>query len=204
MLTSRQRKRLSLQRGELKRLAAPTGEGWKLVGTDDNAARRRGGGNPPDVLEVLSSSEDEDTTVVVEDEEDEEEQVEEEEAPEPEPVVKKKKPTNNRVVLELDQINKVFEQMVCRECSHPVKVSVRNICIASSIGIECQNEACGFLYHPEPPAGTSIHLRRPDNFERSTDYAVNVLYVLGFMSMGDGGTEAARLLGLLGLPNDTT
>jgi hypothetical protein len=33
---------------------------------------------------------------------------------------------------------------------------------------------------------------------------VNVLYVLGFMSMGDAHTEAARLLGLLGLPNDTT
>ena len=37
-----------------------------------------------------------------------------------------------------------------------------------------------------------------------TDYAINVLYVLGFISMGDAHTEAGRLLGLLGLPNDTT
>jgi hypothetical protein len=30
------------------------------------------------------------------------------------------------------------------------------------------------------------------------------LYVLGVISNGDGGLEAERLLGLLGLPNDTT
>lgn len=33
---------------------------------------------------------------------------------------------------------------------------------------------------------------------------MNALYVLGFVGNGDGCTEAARLLGLLGLPNDTT
>ena len=41
-------------------------------------------------------------------------------------------------------------------------------------------------------------------YERMTDYAVNVLYVLGFISIGDAHTEAGWLLGLLGLPNDTT
>jgi hypothetical protein len=43
-----------------------------------------------------------------------------------------------------------------------------------------------------------------DNFEWMTDYALNVLYVIGFISMGDAHTEAGRLLGLCGLPNDTT
>jgi hypothetical protein len=42
------------------------------------------------------------------------------------------------------------------------------------------------------------------SYERMTDYAINVLYVLGFISVGDGATEAGRLLGLMGLPNDTT
>jgi hypothetical protein len=37
-----------------------------------------------------------------------------------------------------------------------------------------------------------------------TNYSVNVLYVLGLVSVGDGSTEAGRMLGLLGLPNDTT
>jgi hypothetical protein len=43
-----------------------------------------------------------------------------------------------------------------------------------------------------------------DGYERMTDRALNVLYVLGFISMGDAHTEAGRLLGLCGLPNDTT
>jgi hypothetical protein len=30
------------------------------------------------------------------------------------------------------------------------------------------------------------------------------IYVLGFLSCGDGSKEAAHILGLLGLPNDTT
>ena len=33
---------------------------------------------------------------------------------------------------------------------------------------------------------------------------LNVLYVLGFMGCGDGGREAAHVLGFLGLPNSTT
>jgi hypothetical protein len=45
---------------------------------------------------------------------------------------------------------------------------------------------------------------KEDHYKRTTDYAVNVLYVLGFLSSGDGGAEASRLLGLLGLPNDTS
>ena len=46
-----------------------------------------------------------------------------------------------------------------------------------------------------------IHDNNEDDYERVTDYAVNVLYVLSFLSCGDGGNEAARVLGLLGLPN---
>jgi hypothetical protein len=49
-----------------------------------------------------------------------------------------------------------------------------------------------------------MHANLEDSFERTTDYAINVLYVLGFISLGDGPTEAGRLLGLLGLPDDTT
>jgi hypothetical protein len=204
MVTARERKRLSLQRGELKRLKSAKGEeDWRLVSApeDPDHGRTRGGGKQAAVVVVddASSSSDE--------EQQEEPAVDVQEAEEGEEAVvarKQQKPANNRVVLKLDQIDKVFGQLACRECGDPVQVTVRNICIATSIGIECMNEECGFLYHPEPPAATTIHLERQDNFERSTDYAVNVLYVQGFMSMGDGGTEAARLLGLLGLPNDTT
>ena len=58
------------------------------------------------------------------------------------------------------------------------------------------------IFYSKPPAGVDIE--SANNRERSTDYAINILYVLGFISCGDGCTEAARILGLLGLPNDTT
>jgi len=40
--------------------------------------------------------------------------------------------------------------------------------------------------------------------ERQTDYAINILWVLGFLTSGDGGTEAGRLMGILGLPHSTS
>jgi hypothetical protein len=51
---------------------------------------------------------------------------------------------------------------------------------------------------------TVLNPDQEDNRERMTDYAVNVLYVAGMISIGDGCTEAGRMLGLLGLPNNTT
>jgi hypothetical protein len=43
-----------------------------------------------------------------------------------------------------------------------------------------------------------------NGYERMTEYSANVLYVLGLISVGDEATEAGRMLGLMGLPNDNT
>jgi len=74
------------------------------------------------------------------------------------------------------------------------------------VRLQCSNECCGFV-DTQRPAAADIPL--PENsgsplIERNTDYAINVLYVLGFLASGDGGVEAGRILGLLGLPNSTT
>jgi hypothetical protein len=199
-------KRTSLAKGELRRLTATVGEGdWNLTtGITTALQRTRGGGQgrrsvvPEEIFDDTDSSDEEER---LNEQENEAPMAVEEEEEQP---AKKKKPANHRVVLEVSQIDNVIGQLACRDCGEAVKVTLRNVCLATSIGIECMNDECGFLYHPQPPAGTTIHLARGDNFERSTDYAMNVLYVLGFISMGDGCTEAARLLGLLGLPNDTT
>ena len=50
---------------------------------------------------------------------------------------------------------------------------------------------------PTLPAGSSLIVR-------NMDYAANILYLLGFLSCGDGGKEAERILGFLGMPNATT
>jgi hypothetical protein len=116
------------------------------------------------------------------------------------------KPTsNNRVILEVDQVvEDAMENVACRDCGCNVKATLRTVCLATTIAIQCTNDYFGFYSEPKLPTVTSIHDALNDGFERSSDYGINVLYVLGFISMGDGCTEAVRLLGLLGLPNDTT
>jgi hypothetical protein len=69
--------------------------------------------------------------------------------------------------------------------------------------LSCKDPDCEYTYHSKRPVVAK--LSEPiDKQERTTDYAINILYVLGFVASGDGCTEAARMLGLLGLPNDTT
>jgi hypothetical protein len=196
-------KRASLVRGELRRLNGDESGGrWNLI-TGTTRSRTRGG-SPIEPV-VMGAFMQVDGAVATAEEETKEneptEPVEEEE-----PVRKKKfvKPPNNRAIVEVEQISTLMAQLACRDCGEAVKVTFRNVCLATSVGVQCTNESCGFIFHPQPPAATTMHIERGDNFERSTDYALNVLYVLGFISMGDGCTEAARLLGLIGLPNDTT
>jgi hypothetical protein len=168
---------------------------------------RRGGDGRPDIAgaskrkELVVIDEDEDLSVSgTEEEEDSEDEGSDEESTEA-----GKKPPHTRVILEVAHVEKAFAELGCPQCRGPIKATIRTVCIASSLGFQCMNEeTCGYLFHAASPAATSIHVERNDNFERSTDYAVNVLYVLGFLAVGDGCTEAARILGMLGLPNDTT
>jgi hypothetical protein len=108
--------------------------------------------------------------------------------------------------LDKDALVEAFESNArCKECNREgtLSMTVKTVCLASSLVISCTNRACGYIFHAKPAAQASVAVKR-DNRERSTDYAINVLYVLGLIGSGDGCTEAGRLLGLLGLPNDTT
>jgi hypothetical protein len=80
---------------------------------------------------------------------------------------------------------------------------VKIMCLASSLVVCCKDKVCGFVDHSEAPAPAKVG-ETTDDRARSTDYALNMLYVLGCIANGDGCTEAIRLLGLLGLANDTT
>lgn len=114
------------------------------------------------------------------------------------------KPPNSRVILEVKQVKSAFESFCCPKCDNTVEFKLRTVCLASSFSIACTAEVCGWIFHSDSPAPTTMHSACRDGLERSTNYAINVLFVLGFLSVGDGCVESARLLGLLGLPNDTT
>jgi hypothetical protein len=115
----------------------------------------------------------------------------------------KTKPPPSRVIMEVKSLKSTLEKTSrCLECYGSVDVSLQTLCLATSVMMSCKNPKCAFVYYSDPPA--QVTLERLDNRARSTDFAINSLYVLSFLSCGDGCTEAARVLGLLGLPNDTT
>ncbi len=119
--------------------------------------------------------------------------------------VPEKKPTHTRLIIEVAQLEQAFKGFKCPECEGELELNLRTVCIATSIELLCHNNDCSYVSDFARPSPTTLHADKEDkNYERMTDYAVNVLYVLGFISVGDGHTEAGRLLGLLGLPNDTT
>jgi hypothetical protein len=113
------------------------------------------------------------------------------------------KPPATRLFLEYESLKKCMEKNCrCLKCNGPVEMGVKTLCLASNIMVSCINKDCGYIDVSDLPATAEV--LAIDTRERSTDFAINVLYVVGFLSCGDGPTEAARILGLLGLPNDTT
>jgi len=93
------------------------------------------------------------------------------------------------------------------KCTSGLVATFPTCCLATGLRLQCSNEFCCFVDVQRPTLSADVPL--PDDcgsplIERSTDYAINILYVLGFLTSGDGGVEACRLLGLLGLPNSTT
>jgi hypothetical protein len=115
------------------------------------------------------------------------------------------KPPSSRIILEVSGLTETLKQNCrCADCFGPVNVSIKTVCVASRIILKCSNSECAFVYNMPLPAAASIDDNSDHVREKITDSAVNISYVLGLVACGDGGAEAARILGLLGLPNDTT
>jgi hypothetical protein len=196
-------KRKVKSKGELRRLTPI--EDWNLVtGVSSTTTRTRGssiilGSNEHhDVSEVVAADHDSTSTVSQLTSE-----VSIEATSNATPGVLAKKPTHSRVILEVSQLQQAFANYPCPECNEPLELTLRTVCIATSIELICNNKDCSYQCNFDRPSPTSIH-DDDDNYERMTDYAANVMYVLCLISVGDGATEAGRILGMMGLPNDTT
>ena len=92
------------------------------------------------------------------------------------------------------------------ECKGDMFISFPTLCLESSVRIECSNRAsCTYAALSITALAMNMVMDiETDSRTRNTYYALNSLYILSFIASGDGGTEAARLFGLLGLPNSTT
>jgi len=121
----------------------------------------------------------------------------------------KRVPAPTRVILEVAKLQEQMEHyMKCPKCHREVSVTFPTTCIASGSRVECVNKLCDFV-DVSQPAVANVPMPDTGNhgsalLHRIIDWEINVLCMLAFLSVGDGGTEASRLLGLLGLPNATT
>ena len=105
-----------------------------------------------------------------------------------------------RSLVENESLASLIQQVtICRKCRivDTLEVTFPSVSLATTPTIRCRN--CGVL-GMSPLSMTSLERGKRGNIKIS-DYAVNVLYVLGFLTLGDGGTEAQKVMGMLGLPN---
>lgn len=75
--------------------------------------------------------------------------------------------------------------------------------LATKLTLKGQAKDCAFKEDGAAPTGANLpQWCGDDNRKRSTEHAINTLFVLGITSSGSGSTESGCILGLLGSPND--
>ena len=115
-----------------------------------------------------------------------------------------KTPHATRLLMEAEPLRELIERNTkCPKCKGEIEVCFDTVTLATKMILKCKSSECCFISHGEFPTPASLPQFR-DNRVRSTDYAVNILYVLSTIVNGNGSAEAGCMLGLLGLPNDTT
>ena len=126
-----------LPKSEARKLALQD-YGWILKGCGSRVTttRTREGGKKnieavvPTALEIEESCEEEEL-------EDEDDNISSEEDDMESPKKLLSKPSNERVILEVRQLDKVFKELGCPMRGSELSLTIRSICIATSIGIEC-------------------------------------------------------------------
>ena len=105
-----------------------------------------------------------------------------------------------RFITEVQAVKDLFhESAVCRQCKKGgLKVEFKSYLLGTSIVTKCSNcftQCSSDVQRTTIPSTSHLQL---------SDYAVNCLFVLAMMLSGDGGTEAAKILGLLDLPRSAS
>jgi len=107
-----------------------------------------------------------------------------------------------RATFEAEAIRSLESYLVCPTCQSSIEVETPTVGIASGIRLKCRNDFCSFL-HIKRPQSTNFDLPASAGsplITRTTDFAVNILFVLSMLCSGDGPTEAGRVIGWCGLP----
>ena len=190
--------------------------GWNLATGTMQTRTRHGGNGRPDLMAAAQRlsfhhGSDTDSSFFLDEEEDaaaaDDGGDDDESVDESLSSFSEEKPMTKRAILEVESLSKLFENhCACPICKKPLTLLIDSICLASSMTAVCSTRGCGYVAHGDPPAKANIQVRNfPfDRRERTTDYAINIIYALGIISVGDGCVEAGRFVGLLSLPRDTS
>ena len=96
----------------------------------------------------------------------------------------------------------VEKSAVCRFCHGELKLSFQEtVGIATLPRITCSSDDCCDVSGGKLPGA---NFQKGKTKAKLTEFAINVQFVMSLMACGDGGTEAARILAFLNLPNSTT
>ena len=88
-----------------------------------------------------------------------------------------------RVIVEVEGTKTFLEKnCFCQHCRGPVACTMRTTCLATNLMLTCRSPRCGFVSYSEAPAQVELE-EESDKRERSTNYAINILYVLGFIHL---------------------
>jgi hypothetical protein len=105
-------------------------------------------------------------------------------------------PPPSRSIIENSSLSQLIqENTVCRKCRLVGHLSLK----FPSIGVTTiPRLVCGMCRTTYTASAQETGLERALNGSaKVTDYAANILYVVGFLTSGDGGTEAQKVLALL-------
>jgi hypothetical protein len=105
----------------------------------------------------------------------------------------------SRFIGEANGLRSLFDEaVVCGLCRKgKLEVEFITKCLATTIHTKCGK--C-HSHSASTTSGTGIP---QDSQDRNTNYATNVLFVLSQLLSGNGGTESARIVGMLDLPNQS-
>ena len=107
-------------------------------------------------------------------------------------------PPDRSIVENTPTKDLIEENSVCRSCHSDLYFTLPTCCVTAIPQLECSNSKCSVGRVVSDTASTSV---KSGSQKQMTDYALNILYVISFMASGDGGVEAQRLLGFLGIAN---
>ena len=100
-----------------------------------------------------------------------------------------RKPEATWVIVKVKALRSTLEgNCSCMQFNGQVQAILRTTCLATSIVLKCKDKNCGFIYYSTTPAEIDKEDDTADHRERLSHYVINIFYVLGFMSCGDGGT----------------